>query len=312
VKKYIAAAASLQIPAIPRLASCYPCYMAQAPLKSSPCISKPALFVFRNQPAHYAPKTMPRPFPFPLNIGTDICSIPRILKILQGVNGRKFIKRVLSEREREEGIERLDGPIERWRAAGKTKSVLEWKRKELGLGIKELTRRRASAKGGVWSGKGSVNEREELRRELEREIRAEENVTRMKERWMESEKVGVSVVDEDSALISDGKLAHMGLNGPLEEGLDSKAVAKPTETDLHEKVDEVVGVEDEVEASGNEGPASLKQKRLDDADIMIRLMEENEKEFQIAEEALKKAAEFMAGRYVQFTSHLLPNLYGLD
>src|ERR1700684_4432816 len=48
-KVHWAAAASLQIPAIPRLASCYPCNVAQAPLKKFPlhletstfCLSKP-------------------------------------------------------------------------------------------------------------------------------------------------------------------------------------------------------------------------------------------------------------------------------
>jgi len=59
-----------------------------------------------------------------------------------------------------------------------------------------------------------------------------------------------------------------------------------------------VSAEEEVEATGNEGPADLKQKRLDNVDIMIRLMEENQKESKAAEEALRKAAEFMAGRCV--------------
>ena len=90
---------------------------------------------------------MPRAFPFPFNIGTDICSISRVYEILKGNNGRRFVRRVLIERERHEGLERLDGPLERWKLAGRTSSVLEWKMKELGLTAKELNRRRYKLKG---------------------------------------------------------------------------------------------------------------------------------------------------------------------
>jgi hypothetical protein len=43
---------------------------------------------------------LPRtPFPFPLGIGTDICSIPRVRRILELYNGRAFVRRVLSRAE---------------------------------------------------------------------------------------------------------------------------------------------------------------------------------------------------------------------
>lgn len=45
----------------------------------------------------------PRPFPFPINIGTDICSTKRIFQILTARRGHgdSFLKRVLNEKERE-------------------------------------------------------------------------------------------------------------------------------------------------------------------------------------------------------------------
>jgi phosphopantetheinyl transferase (holo-ACP synthase) len=43
---------------------------------------------------------MPRSFLFALGIGTDICHIPRIRKILVGKAGAQFMKRVLNDNER--------------------------------------------------------------------------------------------------------------------------------------------------------------------------------------------------------------------
>ena len=40
-----------------------------------------------------------RAFPFPLNIGTDICRISRIYTILQGPRARRFAERVLAPEE---------------------------------------------------------------------------------------------------------------------------------------------------------------------------------------------------------------------
>lgn len=45
---------------------------------------------------------MPKPFPFPIRIGTDICHITRIFNILTNENGRKaqaFVSKVLTEQE---------------------------------------------------------------------------------------------------------------------------------------------------------------------------------------------------------------------
>lgn len=39
------------------------------------------------------------PFPFPLNVGTDICQISRIHRILSGGRARRFVRRVLAPQE---------------------------------------------------------------------------------------------------------------------------------------------------------------------------------------------------------------------
>ncbi|KAH7145853.1 hypothetical protein B0J13DRAFT_329482 [Dactylonectria estremocensis] len=40
-----------------------------------------------------------RPFPFPLNIGTDICQISRIYRVLSSPRGTRFVKRILAPEE---------------------------------------------------------------------------------------------------------------------------------------------------------------------------------------------------------------------
>lgn len=46
---------------------------------------------------------MPRPFPFPLNVGTDICSVKRIFNILKTQkDGNAFLRRILLDQEREQ------------------------------------------------------------------------------------------------------------------------------------------------------------------------------------------------------------------
>ena len=40
-----------------------------------------------------------RPFPFPLNIGTDICRISRIYAILRSSRGPRFVDRIFSPEE---------------------------------------------------------------------------------------------------------------------------------------------------------------------------------------------------------------------
>ena len=226
------------------------------------------------------------------------------------------MRRVLNERERHEGLERCDGPLERWRLAGRVSSVLEWKRRELGLTVRELNKRKNKLKaqagrlgayfmreadGGGGEGEGGKGKggkknrfaiREELRRELEREIRAEEEA----ERKLNLEEGGMEFVDGEEVVLAR---EHAKLGG--EEGEESAVVfgREETATSSEEAGKEVVDKKEGSEVKKEEQtPAQKKQKRLDDADIMIRLLDDHEKELEIAAEGLWKAAEFLAGRYV--------------
>ncbi|WAO85532.1 ACPS domain-containing protein [Fusarium falciforme] len=49
-----------------------------------------------------------RAFPFPLNIGTDICQISRIYRILSGPRASRFVSRILSPEELAKKDARLD------------------------------------------------------------------------------------------------------------------------------------------------------------------------------------------------------------
>ncbi|KAK2059878.1 hypothetical protein LY76DRAFT_433083 [Colletotrichum caudatum] len=42
----------------------------------------------------------PRPFPFPINIGTDICQVSRVYRLLASDRGASFLRRVLTKDER--------------------------------------------------------------------------------------------------------------------------------------------------------------------------------------------------------------------
>jgi holo-[acyl-carrier protein] synthase len=48
--------------------------------------------------AHMGPL---RPFPFPFNVGTDICQISRIHKILVSPRAQRFVRRVLAPEEQQ-------------------------------------------------------------------------------------------------------------------------------------------------------------------------------------------------------------------
>lgn len=237
--------------------------------------------------------SMPRPFPFPINIGTDICSIDRIYNILKRTSGLRFVRRVLIERERHEALERLDAPLERWRLAGRVGSILDWKRREMGLSPRELEKRRlqvemkkevldtAEKDIGGEGGKIKSRIREGLRKELEREIKFEKEA----ERRLALENKRIQL-DEEMVEFARG----------IEE-----AAAKRAGEEIDASVEPVQDVVDKKEAEirkWEETPEQLKQRRLDDADLIIRLMDDHLKELKTAEGELWKAAEFLAGRYV--------------
>ena len=131
-----------------------------------------------------------------------------------------------------------------------------------------------------------------MRRELEREIRAEEEA----ERKLHLEEGEKEFVDGEEVVLAR---EHAEMGG--EEGEESAVVfgGEETATSSEEARKEVVDKKERSEVKKEEEtPAQKKQKRLDDADIMIRLLDDHEKELETAAEGLWKAAEFLAGRYV--------------
>ncbi|KAH6672788.1 hypothetical protein F5X68DRAFT_215025 [Plectosphaerella plurivora] len=51
----------------------------------------------------------PKPFPFPLNVGTDICQISRIFRVLASPRGSRFVDRILTPSERSASVALRDG-----------------------------------------------------------------------------------------------------------------------------------------------------------------------------------------------------------
>jgi hypothetical protein len=72
-----------------------------------------SLFVSINNAAQAMP---PRPFPFPISVGTDICSIPRIqgLLVKDRNSGRKLCRKLLSDKEFRLHWPRIGGRLREW------------------------------------------------------------------------------------------------------------------------------------------------------------------------------------------------------
>jgi len=134
---------------------------------------------------------MPRPFPFPFSIGTDICSIDRIFTILtrnQSRHAHGFLKRLLNEKERIESKVRINPPLQEWIEIARKRTVLEKKRVELGMTKMALEERKAEKNRN--EGKQQRQRREKrvdhtdimllLDREIEEEeIKVRESVQKM-------------------------------------------------------------------------------------------------------------------------------------
>jgi hypothetical protein len=199
---------------------------------------------------------MPKPFPFPLNIGTDICSIPRIRKIfLKATGGPRLVKRILTERECEETRNRWEGPIERYWQANRKKLLLAWKRDQLGLSknwartqILNINEKKR------WLGDA---EKAKLLEDIKRDEKAE-------------------VVDDDVEVKQDGDNDH--LENEASEDTESSSFADT----------KVV-----VEKTPSEG---AKKGKLSNEKVMRLLMEQNIREMQAAEVGMNLVAQFVAGR----------------
>lgn len=80
---------------------------------------------------------MPRPFPFPINVGTDICSVHRIFNILKAQNGTgadAFLRRILTDQEREQFRQRsYSKTLQLWHKLQRKRAQLIKRREDLGI-----------------------------------------------------------------------------------------------------------------------------------------------------------------------------------
>jgi hypothetical protein len=199
---------------------------------------------------------MPKPFPFPLNIGTDICSIARIQKIFRKPSrGPQFVRRILTERECQESRSRWEAPIERYWQAWRRRLLLEWKRDQLGLS-KNWTRTQILS---IREKRGWLDDAEnaQLLYYIERDEKTE-------------------VVDDEVELELDG-----GNDLPEIEASEDTESSSFTNTKV---VAKKIPNED------------AKKGKLSDKEAMLLLMERNMKEIREAEVGLNLAAQFIAGR----------------
>jgi hypothetical protein len=201
---------------------------------------------------------MPKPFPFPLNIGTDICSIPRIRAILlKSTGGPRLVKRILTERECLETRSRWEAPVERYWQAQRRKLLLTWKRDQLGFS-KNWTRTQIlnikEQRG--WLGDA---EKAKLLEDIERDEKAE-------------------IVDDEVGVELDGDSNHP--ENETSEDTESSSFANT------KVVAETTPRED------------AKKGKLSDKEALLLLMEQNLKEIREAEVGMNLVAQFMAGRWV--------------
>jgi hypothetical protein len=115
-------------------------------------ISSPTNSIINN-----AIQAMPRPFPFPISVGTDICSISRIHNLLLKRSRRKLFNKILTSKEFELQRDRIEGLFETiekepedvrdLRDVLKTNILI--KRKELSLKGNVCTREAMAIKDGT-------------------------------------------------------------------------------------------------------------------------------------------------------------------
>jgi hypothetical protein len=210
---------------------------------------------------------MPKPFPWPLNIGTDICSIPRILGILRKKTGRHFVRRILTIEERDHYRGRVDWPLEKWQETVRRQEQIEWKRNELGISKAELAQCYDLKKSGR-PGKPAM--------------------------WLHQMRLGREQRTTGTEL---GKLDTMTVPGVSHEGLDAKS---NRDTEEYRETPETRSQKTEGDSTTTLASLLVPQAKngLSDLDIMLHLLEENEIAVHAAQSGLQRAAEFMAGRYV--------------
>lgn len=226
---------------------------------------------------------MPKPFPWPLNVGTDICSIPRILGILSGNTSLKFVRRILTVEERNHYQARVDWPLSKWQETVRRQEQIERKRNDMGLSRLELAHCYDLKKAGKM-GRPSVWLQQFRSRRHASAASRERNEAASSSSNQSKESFNVDGVNTKSTIMEDSRLSCETTIEASAHILDGGA------TTINVKA---------MPSTVNNG--------LDDMDAMLCLVHENDEAAQEAEKALRKAAEFMAGRYVSSQHTLFLN-----
>lgn len=224
--------------------------------------------------SHNVQLDMPKPFPWPLNVGTDICSIPRIFNFLVQPSAPRFVRRILTTEEHTQYQSRIEPALERWRDMVQSRLRLFERTGELGLQSFELAhcfQLKEGGKNGMpvdWLRKfrqrqidgvanGRIQERRPGKRDrsMTRELAQAESLKQIQDEQLAAPEPSTSVATIGPALV---------------EGIDP-----------------------------------------DELDALLDLRSEFEVEHTKAMDAMREASAFMAGRYlcpdlfISFTDQIL-------
>lgn len=248
---------------------------------------------------------MPKPFPFPFNVGTDICFTPRILHIIQKKTWHSFIRRFFTEKEREHYKLRVEQPLRTWHHTISAKEHIKQKQKELGVTDTEL---KQCIK---WKREGKFGAPSDWLLELRAKFKAT-NVSGAREfkdvvdigtnSGINSKvAIGHNLESGDALLESSTPVPVVDENLDGQPAEDIQSAVKPSdrvlemETIKQDIVEEAIDYDD-MRSRFPRGPDDT--EKLSDLDMMFHLLEENEAATATAETSIRGVARFLAGRYV--------------
>lgn len=227
---------------------------------------------------------MPRPFPLPISIGTDLCSVHRIFKIIRdgGKKSDLFLKRLLTDKEREEfGKRRHYESIQSWQNLQNCRVELHKKRVALGIPKSFAKERKlmAEAKAGKVEESGT-----EVNTTIKRSLSQDgnpgsvESVAYKDIIGEEENGNGVGDITTEKATSGENKPAPVESLVSEDSAHTGKVVVKDATNDNSSLEDRIAEIDSKERLQSIEGEISGQQ-------IYI-------------EQRLSKAAEFLAGRLV--------------
>jgi len=227
---------------------------------------------------------MPRPFPLPISIGTDLCSVHRIFKIIRdgGKKSDLFLKRLLTDKEREEFRKRRHyESIQSWQKLQNCRVELHKKRVALGIPKSFAKERKLMAEAMAEKVEESGNELDDatIKRSLSQDGNpgSVESVAH-KDKMEEENDNGVGDITTEKATSGENKPAPVESLVSEDSAHTGKVVVKDATNDNSSLEDRIAEIDSKERLQSIEGEISGQQ-------IYI-------------EQRLSKAAEFLAGRLV--------------